>query len=359
MKIAYYSSNRTVFPPPKNVVAANAQIMYDIVQEMIKRGHEVTIYASKGSYAEGAKIVDLGMPPHQFDFAYKNEEWVKDLHIAYRLTYTSEMVANSDNFDLIHFHLGRVIFGEPFLRYVKCPVLFTIHESFVPDLAPLMNFYKYANLISISNAQRKIIPSLNYLKTIYHGIDVKNYKFNLRPGKNYLFLSRVSKEKGVEYAIQAAQKVKINLDIFGPGEENYLKSSVKPFLNNNIRYHGGVERYSNEWKNAYVDAKAFLFPIQWEEPFGLVMIEAMAFGTPVIAFGRGSVPEIIKDGETGFIIKPNDINGMAGAIKKIDRMPEAEYQKMRQNCRQHVEKNFTIEKMVDNYEKIYNNLIKK
>ncbi|MGB2762611.1 MAG: glycosyltransferase, partial [Minisyncoccales bacterium] len=100
-------------------------------------------------------------------------------------------------------------------------------------------------------------------------------------------------------------------------------------------------------------AKLLLLPIQWEEPFGLVMIEAMACGTPVIAFRRGSVPEIIKDGVTGFICKPNDLNLMIKTVKKIYQMPEAEYKKMRHNCRRHVEKNFSVEKMVDNYEKVY------
>ena len=357
MKIAYYCSNRTVFPPPKDIVAANAQVMSDIVNEMIKRGHDVTVYASKGSAVRGAKIVDLGLPPHELDYAYQGEEWVKDLHIGYRLLYISELISNSEQFDLIHLHVGRAIFGEPFLKFAKCPVIFTLHESLVPDLAPLMNFYKKAKLVSISNAQRKTIPSLNYIATIYHGININDYKFNPNSNKGFVFLSRISKEKGVEFAIKTVRKADAQLDIYGPGEERYLKSSVLPFVNKRIRYHGAVKRYSSEWFKAYSETKAFLFPIQWEEPFGLVMIEAMAIGTPVIAFNRGSVSEIIKDGETGFIIKPNDIDGMAEAVKKIQRMPDSEYQKMRKDCRKHVEENFTVKKMVSEYEKVYHKLI--
>jgi glycosyltransferase involved in cell wall biosynthesis len=350
MKLAYYCSNRTIFPPPKDIVAANAQVMFDIVNGMIKKGHDVTIYASKGSHVDGAKIVDLGLLPHELDYAYQNEEWVKDIHIGYRLAYISDLIAHSAQYDLIHLHVGRAIFGEPFLKFAKCPVIFTIHETLISHLEPLMNLYPKANLISISDAQRKIIPSLNYISTIYHGVDINKFPFNPKPDRGLLFLSRVSKEKGVEFAIKVAQKTNSVLDICGPGDEDYLKSAVRPYLNDKIKYHGMVKYGSLEWYQAYSQAKAFLFPVQWEESFGLVMIEALACGTPVIAFNRGSVSEIIKDGETGFIIEPGDINGMAAAVKKIDQIDRAA-------CRKHVEENFTIEKMIDNYEKIYQKII--
>jgi glycosyltransferase involved in cell wall biosynthesis len=171
-------------------------------------------------------------------------------------------------------------------------------------------------------------------------------------------MNRISKEKGVEFAIKIAQKTKVSLDIYGPGEKNYLKKAVSPYLNQKISYHGMVKKHSSKWYKVYSEAKVLLLPIQWEEPFGLVMIEAMACGTPVIAFGRGSVPEIIKDGKTGFICKPNDLNSIVRAVKKIYQMPEAEYKKMRNNCHEHVKKNFTTEKMVDNYEKIYYRILK-
>lgn len=358
LKIAYYCSNRTIFPPPKNLITANAQVMHDIVKNMIKKGHEVTVYASKGSAVKGAKIIDLDLPPHKLDFAYQTEEWVKDLHIGYRLAYISELIANSDQYDLIHLHVGRAIFGEPFLKFAKCPIVFTLHENLEPHLSPLMNLYKKSPLVSISNNQRKSIPSLNYIATIYHGINVNDYKFNPNPGDGFTFLSRVSKEKGVEFAIKAAQKTNIQLDIYGPGEKEYLKSAVLPFVNKKIRYHGLVEQYSPAWFKAYSDAKAFLFPIQWEEPFGLVMIESMACGTPVIAFNKGSVPEIIKDGKTGFIVdylnKKGKVNieGFIKAIKKIDQID-------RRECRKWVEENFAIDKMINEYEKTYYKLLAK
>lgn len=365
LKIAYYCSNRTIFPPPKNIISANADITHEIVKAMVQKGHDVTIYASKGSSIKKAKIIDLGLLPHKLDYAYRSEEWIKDLHNAYRITYISELINNSNKYDLIHLHVGRVIFGEPFIKFAKCPVIFTIHENFVPSFRPLMKFFKKSKLVSISNAQRKTFPSLNYVATIYHGVYVENYPFNLNPKNDCLFLSRVSKEKGVEFAIKAAQENKIKLDISGPGNENYLKKSVFPYLDKNISYRGMMKKYSKKWYKTYLEAKTLLMPIQWEEPFGLVMIEAMACGTPVIAFDRGSVREVIKHGKTGFIVKPfnkngkPNIQGFAKAVKKLYQMPKKEYIKMRHNCRKHVEKNFTVEKMVDEYEKLYYKILKK
>lgn len=354
LKIAYYCSSRSVFPPPKDIIAANAGIMFEIVRGMVRKGHDVTVYAPKGSAVKGMrmKIIDLGLPPHRLDPAYQFEEWVKDLHIGYRITYISELINNSDQYDLIHLHVGRVIFGEPFIRFSKCPVIFTIHESFVPSFRPLMNFFKQAKLVSVSDAQRKTFPSLNYIATIYHGIHVENYPFNQTPKDKYVFMSRVSKEKGVEFAIEVAQKAKISLDIYGPGEKNYLKNSVLPYVNQRISYHGMVKKYSPQWYKAYSEAKALILPLQWDEPFGLVLVEAMACGTPVIAFNRGSVPEVIKDGKTGFIVnsldkkgRPN-VEGLIRAVKDIDQID-------RRECRKWVEEKFTVEKMVRNYEKAY------
>ncbi len=364
LKIAYYCSNRTVFPPPKDLITANADVMQDMAEAMIKKGHSVTIYASKGSSMKKAKIVNLGLLPHKLDYAFIPEEWVKDLHVAYRIAYISELIKNSDKYDIIHLHVGRVIFGEPFVKFAKCPVVFTIHENFVSPFKPLMTFFKKSKLISISNAQRKTFPSLNYVETIYHGVNVENYPFSLKPKNNCVFLSRVSKEKGVEFAIKASKQNKIKLDIYGPGKEDYLRDSVLSQTNKDISYKGMVKKYSKEWYNAYASAKAFLMPIQWDEPFGLTMIEAMACGTPVIAFDRGSVSEIVQDGKTGFIVKPFDknkkpnIKGYAEAIKKLYQMPEEEYIKMRRNCREHIEKKFTVQKMADSHEKLYYKLLK-
>lgn len=368
LRIAYYCSNRTVFPPPKDIIAANADVMKDIAQGMMKKGHEVTIYAAKGSSLDGAKIEDLGMPPHKLDMAYPKEGqekrgWISgvaDVHNAYRVTYISELVANSDQYDIIHLHVGRSIFGAPFIKFSKCPIVFTLHDEQVEIFHPLMKFFgdKF-NLISISNSQRKTLPDLNYIATVYNGTDVKNITFDPNGGKKFLFLSRVSKEKGLETAIAAAKKAGVGLDIYGPAEKKYFENDIKPLLDDKIQYKGIVGKFSSEWSKAFSSAKALLFPIQWEEPFGLAMTESLSHGTPVITFNRGAVPEVLKDEKTGFICKENTIDSMAEAIAKINDMSEEDYKNMRSSCRKHVEDNFSVEKMVDGYEEIYYKVINK
>ena len=353
LKIAYYCSNRTVFPPPSGIVAANATVMRDIAAGMAAKGHQVTIYASQGSNFPGAEIVDLDLAAHTLDSAYEKSEWVADLHAAYRMTYVSELVARSAEYDLIHFHVGRAIYGLPFLRYAHCPVVFTLHENLVKEMEPVMRRYPKAFFVSISDAQRKTLPDLPYVATIHNGIRTEDFSFQEKSGDRCLFLSRVSPEKGVEFAIRATCQAGVGLDIFGPGEREYLNRAVRPHLGADIRYHGLAARLSDTWREAYSQAKVFLFPIQWEEPFGLAMIEALAAGTPVVTFGRGSTAEIIKDGETGFIVPPDDVAAMAAAIRKIYALPEVDYRQMRQACRQHAAQNFSVEKMVDEYEKVY------
>jgi glycosyltransferase involved in cell wall biosynthesis len=373
LSIAYYCSNRTIFPPPKNLLAANATVMQDIAEEVINRGHKVTIYASKGSGLKGAKIIDLGLRAHETDIAYDRLCWVTDLNDAYRISYISQLAADSKNYDIIHLHVGRTIFGEPFVKFCQCPVLFTIHEDFNPAFEPLMKLFPEANLVSISDSQRKKIPGLNYVATIYHGVDLKKFPFEKKPkDDHFVFLSRLVKDKGIEIALEVAKKTNITLNLYGPCEEEYFKNSISPFLNNKISYKGLAKKYSKEWTKAYAQAKALLFPIQWEEPFGLVMIEAMACGTPVIAFARGAVPEVLEDGKTGFIInasesdtrgnwviKKTGMEGILEAIERIKQMSQKEYSEMRKNCRELVKKRFTIEKMVDEYEKLYEKLLNK
>ncbi len=369
LKIAYYCSNRTIFPPPRNIVAANATAMEKIVKGMVEKKHNVFIYASKGSSFNGAKIVNLNLPPHNLDAAYEKKLWVQDLHNAYRLTYLSQLIADSHKYDIIHLHVANPIFGLPFVKFSKCPVVFTLHEAPMKPFAPLLKQFEKENYISVSENQRKSVPFLNYIKTIYHGVRVEDYPFSLKPKKNLLFLSRVTKEKGSEEAIKVAKKGNFNLDIYGPGEKDYLEKNIFPLLDKNIIYHKIAKQYSLKWYNAYSNAKVMILPINIEEPFGLTMIEAMACGTPLVAYARGSVPEIIEDGKTGFIINPSKkdirgkwkvkktgIPGLIEGVSKIYSLNQEEYRKMRENCRKHVVENFSEEKMIEEHEKLYNTL---
>ncbi|MCK4892129.1 MAG: glycosyltransferase family 4 protein, partial [Candidatus Pacebacteria bacterium] len=237
-------------------------------------------------------------------------------------------------------------------------VLTTLHNV-LPDLRQkssdeyiaLKYFSKKTNFVSISFNQRTHTDiKFNYTGTIYNGININDFTFNPKP-KNYLvWLGRIHYGKGLWNAINAAKISKEKLIIAGnitcETDEKYFQS-VKPMIDGKqIKYIGEVDsRKKNELLG---NAKAVLFPTIWEEPFGLVMIEAMACGTPVIGFNKGSVSEVIKDGKTGFIVK--DDKEMIKAIKNIDKIDRAE-------CRKHVEKYFTIEKMVDGYEEVYEKII--
>jgi glycosyltransferase involved in cell wall biosynthesis len=253
-----------------------------------------------------------------------------------------------EKFDLIHIHPYRR--GIPFAPLTKTPTIFTIHD-------PIKEFAKFqlektkdqpnTYLISLSNAQRKPLPKLNYLATVYNGIDLKNFKFNKKPKDFFIAVGRFVPEKGIDLAILAAKKAKIKLKIAGgPPKGEFWEKKIKPYLNKDIQYLGMIDYL--KIGNFYKKAKGLLVPIRWQEPFGLYFIEAMACGTPVISFDKGSAREIIKDKKTGFIIK--NLKEMIKAIREIDKIK-------REDCRELVEEKFTIERMVKEYEKVFYKLL--
>jgi len=223
--------------------------------------------------------------------------------------------------------------------------------------------YQYDNVPFIPIKQKFLIP---------HGIDISDFKYSNEGGNNILWFGRIdpSSPKGLLESIKIAIQIKKKINIYGSIEnKDYFSKEIQPYLNNEyINFnHGYFDK-----KTVIGNNKLLLLPLKWEEPFGLVMLEAMACGTPVVAFARGSVPEIIKDGETGFLVNPSNdnirgnwkvkktgIDGIKEAIAKIYSMPQADYKKMRLACRAHVEKNFTINRMVDKYEKLYKEIIGK
>lgn len=370
MRIAYYGSSREDVPHDPKVVAANSDVMLNIINNL-KSQHDITLYASSGSQVEGVKIIDLGLAAHGLDSAYNKEDWVRNVYTAYILRYLTEMVANSDQYDVIHLHTGKLYMGLPFARIAKCPVVITIHQQLDSHEDKILKSFPGAYLISISDNQRTRIPSLKYFETVYNGIGLDEFPFDAKGGKNCLFRSRIAPEKGVEDAIEVAKQSERYLDIYGPGEKSYLAESVEPMLDDKIHYHGMVGRNEPIWYKSYQKAKITLMPIQWDEPFGLVMVESMACGTPVIAYSRGSVPEVIKDGITGFIVnataddkrgdfivKKTGIQGIVEAVNLIYSMDDKTYIKMRENCRKHVEGNFTAKAMAGNYLEVYKRAVK-
>jgi len=215
--------------------------------------------------------------------------------------------------------------------------------------------------------------NINPVAVIYHGIKLDDFVFS-QTSENYIsMIGRYIPEKGFEDAIASSIKQNVQLKI--ASSPNYQKTDyylqkIKPFLNKNIME---LNFLKEDQRNIFLmESKIMLMPIKWEEPFGMVMIEAMACGTPVVAYARGSVPEVIKDGETGLIVNPSEedkrgdwiikktgLEGLCEAVERIYSMPENQYRQMRQNCRAHVEEYFTVEEMINNYEKAYQKIIDK
>ena len=234
------------------------------------------------------------------------------------------------------------------------PILTTLHRPIDDAEAQAIKAYQNKYFCAISEDQKRSAEEkgIKISGVVYNGIDVPRYKFSNWPDDYFMYLGRLNDEKGVVDAIEVAKRAKVPLvvagNIVGGDEWNYFFHKVQPELNSEyIRFVGQVD--FNEKVRLLKDARALLFPIHRREPFGLVMIEAMACGTPVIGYNKGSVPEVVKDGETGFVINSKEemIEAILYKVQKIKRSA----------CREHVEKNFTIQKMVDTYEEVYEKVI--
>lgn len=292
------------------------------------------------------------------------------------LTEQCYKMALDGKLDIVHSYHDTL--AHFFNELTQFPTVYTLHDPMPSNENGLsywlLEKFKQQNYVSISKAfQRFDKLNLNFIDTVYHGINASKYHFFPNKGEYLAFIGRMEKEKGVEIAIDIANTVKKKIRIATSAESQYenlpyYKNVISPRITSEVSFIGFLD--SNKKHEFLGNALCLLFPIQWEEPFGMVMIETMACGTPIVAFARGSIPEVVIDGETGFIVNPSDSDirgnfiikktgkeGLKEAVKKIYAMPEAEYRQMRLNCRKRVEANFTVEKMVDGYEKAYNDLI--
>jgi len=350
MRIATMVTGHYTCPPPKGVIYAPMLIAKAVAEGLTKKGHKVVFFGPKGSKLKVTKIISGGLKPlrgkkeHQILRDPKiDSAKVANLWDQYLISLIYQEVLKG-RIDLINIHpIDRAL---PFGLAIKnIPIVYTLHDPIYPWRAEIFRMFQSKNqyFISISDAQRKPAPNLNWAATIYNGLDLKHFLFNGCPKDYCLFLGRLLPVKGVWEAILATKKAKEKLIIAGiPAEGEYWTKKIKPYLGKDVKYVGFVPQ--EKIYKYYGEAKALLCPIQWEEPFGLTFIEAMACGTPVIAFDRGSSREVIKNGKTGFVVK--NIEEMVKAIKKIDKIK-------REDCRAWVEKKFTIEKMVENYEKTF------
>jgi glycosyltransferase involved in cell wall biosynthesis len=326
--------------PPKAYGGTERVISY-LTEELVRQGHEVTLFAA-GDSVTAARLVSSIPQSLRPDMVQPN--W-----LAYHTMQMDQVAQRAHEFDVIHFHTDYLHF--PLARALRKPYLTTLHGRLdLPELAPLYRHFDTVPLVSISNNQRTPLPWADWRETVYHGLPPDLYSFRPSHGNYFTFIGRVSPEKRVDRAIEIAEHCDMPLIIgakIDKADELYFKERIKPLLRNpRIQFVGEVSE--REKRELLENASALLFPIDWPEPFGLVMIEAFSCGTPVIAYRHGSVPEIMEDGVTGFIVTNQD--EAIRAAQQIDTID-------RKGCREAFERRFTAAHMAENYLRVYRRLL--
>jgi len=350
MRIATMVTARIVTPQPLGVTYAPIDIAITVSEGLRDLGHTVDYFGPEGSHL-GVPVITCGIEPfprnEEGAYVYPNApDQEVTLNRIWDEYLICEMIkrANNGEYDVLLIHpVDCGIIPGRILPNVQ--IVYTLHDPIFPWRADIFRRFLTPNqhLVSITDAQRQLAPDLPYLATVYNGIDVDTFTYVENPSDYVMFAGRMVAEKNPSAAIEAARLAGVPINLFGQiptgNDSKYFNESVKPLINDNdIKYCGFVNR--SELAREYGNAKALLAPIVWEEPFGLVFTEAMACGTPVIAFRHGSVPEIIVDGVTGFIV--DTVEEMAEAIKKIDTID-------RKACREHVINKFSNQCMINGY----------
>jgi glycosyltransferase involved in cell wall biosynthesis len=328
--------------PPKLYGGTERVVSY-LTEELVRQGHEVTLYAS-GDSQTAARLVpvcpqSLRLSPDCVD------------QLAHHVLMLEQVARDAHRYDIVHFHCD----------YLHCPLsrrsvpvhLTTLHGRLdLPDLLPLYREFAEVPLVSISDAQREPLGQANWQATVYHGLPLDLFRFRAQPGDYLAFLGRLSPEKRGDRAIGIARTAGLPLRIAAKIDDvdrEYFEREIAPLLEGpEVEYLGEVGGRDKE--ELLAGARALLFPIDWPEPFGLVMIEAMACGTPVIAYRGGSVPEIVEDGVNGFVVE--DRAGAVAAVRRIGEISRA-------RCRAVFEERFSAPRMAADYLTVYRHLLRR
>jgi len=340
MRIAQVAPLWERVPPP--AYGGTELVVGLLTDELVRRGHDVTLFASGDS-------ITLAKLQSVHPRALRLDHQVREYGI-YEMLQLSQVYEQAQEFDIIHSHIGCA--ALPYTRLVKTPTVHTLHGIFTPDNEKIFTHAKNQPYVSISHTQREPFPGLNYVATVYNGIAVDSHKFYPQPeDPPYLaFLGRISPEKGPHLAIAIAKRAGWHLKMAGKVDVvdvDYFENEIKPHIDGKqIEYLGEA---NHTLKNALMGgAVATLFPITWREPFGLVMVESMAAGTPVLALRLGSTPEVVKDGVSGFLC--DTVEDCIAAIPKVMELA-------RHACREYVVQNFSVQHMTRGYEAVYERIV--
>jgi glycosyltransferase involved in cell wall biosynthesis len=339
MRIAQVAPLVESVPPPG--YGGTERVVAYLTDELVNEGHEVTLFAS-GDSQTNAKLVPCAPRSLRLD------DTVVD-HLAHQVVQLEAVAALADRFDIIHWHVD--YFHFPMSRRLGVPHVTTLHGRLdLPDLVPVYDEFGEMPIVSISDDQRAPLPQANWAATVYHGMPLDELLPHPEPGNYLAFIGRISPEKRADRAIEVARRAAMPLRIAAKVDDQdreYFEREIEPLLEaDHVDFIGEI---GPEEKNDFLGgARALLFPIDWNEPFGLVMIEAMACATPVIAYRSGSVPEVIDEGESGFIVE--DIESATAAVARLGEVD-------RSGVRSTFERRFSVARMAQDYLEVYERLV--
>lgn len=361
MKIGLISN---IYNPVGPSVSGGLEVFnYYLAKELNDLGQGISLYASGDSEKVEYLKPIIGESFSKRDDSFLSNPWNNRKITVEEFAIYTQLVQNGlKNEQIVHFSLVNFL---PIYLAVKngLKIVTTLHM-------PVTNYHyqtllklltqeelNRVHFVGISKSQIKNFSPVS--EVIYNGVDTNEFSYSEKFRNVFIWMGRIIPEKGAKDAIIAANDAKINLELAGApkaiNEKEYFEKEMKPNFTDFICYKGFMKKNS---RRQFYRAKALLFPAKWEEAFGLTMIEALSSGTPVIAYDRGAVREVIKNGETGFIVPRDDVNALSKAMNKINSLPSKEYAKMRRNCRQSVEKYFSMKIMAKKYQELYKKIYK-